>query len=73
MLRLQMLAFCRRRVLLGFALASLALVAGCEKRAAACADRLDHRADGYDKRAISANGSTPIVAQVLEASGFPPH
>jgi hypothetical protein len=72
MLRLQMLAFWRQRVLLGFALASLALVSGCEKQPllAPTGSTITLTAT---TNALSANGSTPIIAQVLELSGFPPH
>jgi len=67
-----MLAFCRRRVLLGFALAPLGLIAGCEKQPlfAPTGSSITLTAN---TNTLSANGATPIIAQVLEPSGFPPH
>jgi PKD repeat protein len=59
-----------RRLLLGFALAALAV--SCEKQPllAPTGSSITLTATS---NALSANGSIPIVAQVIEASGFPPH
>src|SRR5258708_24870474 len=72
MLRLLMLSLRRRILLLGFALAPLALVVGCEKQPL-LAPTGSSIALAATTNALSANGSIPIVAQVLEQSGFPPH
>jgi Big-like domain-containing protein len=67
-----MLPFQRRILLLGFALAPLGLIAGCEKQPlfAPTGSSITLTAT---TNTLSANGSTPIIAQVLEPSGFPPH
>lgn len=67
-----MLPFQRRILLLGFALAPLGLIAGCEKQPlfAPTGSSITLTAN---TNSLSANGSTPIIAQVLEPSGFPPH
>jgi hypothetical protein len=67
-----MLPFQRRVLLLGFALAPLGLIAGCEKQPlfAPTGSSITLIAN---TNSLSANGSTPIIAQVLEPSGFPPH
>ena len=72
MLRLSMLPFQRRILLLGLALAPLALIAGCEKQPlfAPTGSSITLTAN---TNTLSANGATPIIAQVLEPSGFPPH
>jgi hypothetical protein len=59
-----------RRLLLGFALA--ALTVACEKQPllAPTGSSITLTATS---NALSASGSIPIVAQVIEASGFPPH
>jgi hypothetical protein len=67
-----MLAFCRRRVLLGFALAAVAVGAACEK-VPLLAPTGSTIVLTATTTAVSANGTTPIVAQVLEAAGTPPH
>jgi hypothetical protein len=67
-----MLPLQRRIVLLGFALAPLALIVACEKQPlfAPTGSSITLTAT---TNTLSANGATPIVAQVLEPSGFPPH
>jgi Big-like domain-containing protein/PKD domain-containing protein len=67
-----MLPSCRRIPLLGFALALSALVLACEKQPlfAPTGSTITLTAT---TNTLSANGSTPITAQVIEASGFPPH
>ena len=67
-----MLAFCRRRVLLGFALAAVAVGAACQK-VPLLAPTGSTIVLTATTTAVSANGTTPIVAQVLEAAGTPPH
>src|SRR5580765_1541560 len=72
MLRLQKLAFCRRRVLLGFALAAVMVAVACQK-VPLLAPTGSTIVLTATTTAVSANGTTPIVAQVLEAAGTPPH
>ena len=71
MLRLPMLPF-SRRTLLGLGAAALALVFGCEKvpLLAPTGSTITLTAT---TTAMSANGSTVIIAQVLENPGTPPH
>ena len=66
-----MLPFCRR-ALFGFGLAVLALGAACQKvpLLAPTGSTITLTAT---TNALSANGTTPIIAQVIEASGTPPH
>src|SRR5262249_31594476 len=70
MLRPLMLPLRGHRLLLGCALAALAV--SCEKQPllAPTGSSITLTATS---NALSANGSLPIVAQVIEASGFPPH
>ena len=72
MLRLLMLPLRRRILLLGFALAPLAIVFACEK-VPLLAPTGSTITLTTTATALSANGTAPVVAQVLEASGFPPH
>ena len=67
-----MLPLQRRTLLLGLALAPLGLIAGCEKQPlfAPTGSTITLTAN---TNSLSANGATPIIAQVLEPSGFPPH
>lgn len=67
-----MLPFCRRRFLPGFALATFALSMACQKvpLLAPTGSTITLTAT---TTVLSANGTTPIIAQVLEASGSPPH
>jgi hypothetical protein len=67
-----MLSLRRRSLLLGFALATLALALACEKQPL-LAPTGSTITLTTTATALSANGSAPVVAQVLEASGFPPH
>src|SRR4029079_18270309 len=71
MLRLSMLPFQRRILLLELALAPLALIAGCEKQPlfAPTGSSITLTAN---TNTLSANGATPIIAQVLELPGLPP-
>jgi hypothetical protein len=67
-----MLPLRRRILLLGFALAPLAIVFACEK-VPLLAPTGSTITLTTTATALSANGTAPVVAQVLEASGFPPH
>jgi Big-like domain-containing protein/PKD domain-containing protein len=62
----------RRRTLLGSGLAALALTLACQKvpLLAPTGSTITLTAT---TNALSANGSIPIVAQVIEAAGTPPH
>src|SRR5262245_6768563 len=70
MLRPLMLPLRRRVLLLGFALAALAVA--CEKQPL-LAPTGSTITLTTTTNALSANGSIPIVAQVIEQTGFPPH
>src|SRR5262245_958178 len=70
MLRPLMLPLRGRLLFLGFALAALA--GACEKLPL-LAPTGSSITLTTTSNALSANGSLPIVAQVIEASGFPPH
>src|SRR5262245_15085750 len=72
MLRHSMLTFWRRVVLLGFALAPLAVGVGCQK-VPLLAPTGSTIVLTATTNAMSANATTPIVAQVIEAAGTPPH
>ena len=67
-----MLAFWPRIVLLGLALAPVTVGVACEKvpLLAPTGSTITLTAT---TNALSANGTTPIIAQVIEASGSPPH
>jgi hypothetical protein len=67
-----MLSFRRRIFLLGIALASVAAGVTCEKvpLLAPTGSTITLTATAT---ALSANGTTPITAQVIEAAGTPPH
>ena len=67
-----MLPLRRRILLLGFALAPLAIVLACEK-VPLLAPTGSTITLTTTATALSANGTAPVIAQVLEASGFPPH
>jgi hypothetical protein len=67
-----MLPLRRRILLLGFALAPLTIVFACEK-VPLLAPTGSTITLTTTATALSANGTAPVVAQVLEASGFPPH
>lgn len=67
-----MLPFRLRILPLAFALAPLVLILACEKQPL-FAPTGSIITLTTTTNALSANGSIPIVAQVLEASGFPPH
>ena len=67
-----MLPLRRRILLLGFALAPLAIVLACEK-VPLLAPTGSTITLTTTATALSANGTAPVLAQVLEASGFPPH
>jgi hypothetical protein len=66
-----MLPFCRR-ALFGLGLAALALSVACQKvpLLAPTGSTITLTAT---TNALSANGTTPVIAQVIEASGTPPH
>src|SRR6266550_1633040 len=67
-----MLTFLRRTPFFGFALFALALTAACQ-RVPLLAPSGSSITLTASTTALSANGTTPIIAQVIEAAGTPPH